>query len=99
MAGMKRRQDIFDNKEKENGWPHHPTAERKRCSYSNVLGDRIWQTKERQVEKDTKKYIQRRPGRHEWQLAWSPAGSPVPDPAGFMPLAETDGRDNNPTSE
>ena len=25
------------NKEKENGWPHPPTAERKTCTYSNVL--------------------------------------------------------------
>ena len=39
------------NKEKENGWPHPPTTERKIRPYSNVLSARRRQKKEGRVKK------------------------------------------------
>ena len=59
------------NKEKENGWPHPPTAERKTRTYSNVLGARRLQKKEGEADEDMA-YFQRRPGRDGCQLACSP---------------------------
>ena len=58
--------------QKENGWLHRPTAERKTRSYSNVLDARRRQKKEGEAEEDMAKYIQRRPGRDLCKLAWIP---------------------------
>ena len=51
------------NKVKENGWPHPQTAERKSRPYSNVLGARRRQKKERESEVGMAKHLQRRSGR------------------------------------
>ena len=59
-------------KEKEHGWPHSQTAERKTSPYSNVLGARRRQKEEGEAKEDMAKHFQRRPGRHGCQLAWSP---------------------------
>ena len=56
-------------KEKENGWPHPPTAERTTRTYS--IGARRRQKKEWQAEEDIAVYFQRGPGRDGCQLACS----------------------------
>ena len=43
------------NNEKENGWPHPLTAERKTRQNSNALGARRWQKKQGEAEEDTAK--------------------------------------------
>ena len=58
--------------EKEDGWPHPPTAERKTRTYSNVLSARRRQKKDGETKEDMAKYFQRRPGRDGCQLAWGP---------------------------
>ena len=59
-------------KEKENGCPHRPTAERKTRTYSNELGARRRQTKEREVEEDVTKVLSKKLGTDVCQLSSSP---------------------------
>ena len=60
------------NKEKENGWPRPPTAERKTRTYSNVLDAKRRQKNEGEAEGDMAEHLQRRPSRDGCQRAWSP---------------------------
>ena len=61
------------NKEKENGWPDTPTAERKTYLYSNALDERNTTEEKGGVGVlGTEKYVQRAPRRYGCQLAWSP---------------------------
>ena len=45
------------SKDKDNGWPNSPTAERKTRPFSNVLGARRRQKKEGETEEGMAKYI------------------------------------------
>ena len=62
-AGTEDSNTLSSYKEKENGWPHHQTAETNTGPYSNVLGARRRHKKEREAEEHMAKHLQKRLGR------------------------------------
>ena len=71
---MERLQDIVTTRRRKmtGQWQRPQTVGRKTCPHSNVPDARKREKKEGEVDEDTAKYFQRRPGIDGCQLAWSP---------------------------